>query len=685
MKLIKKNNNFYVSNGYWQTEHDPSQGGCITSIKIFNGTNKNILAAPIRSYISKYSETEWTYPDFRDDLDTNASIRIIKNNEIIKIKTRSRLTDTAREQLPAELITVYEYHFAYIKIFRTFKCKEKIADINQVGAGTIETIPELNCWTARHSAAEENNESAENFEHIVNIPSPKWGKIDNTISPAFISWHPALHLCIFNNGIEGIETFPDSNIKEWEEQIVSANNGRCARFAVNKRFNPDRSVFFCEPYFGIWEKPVTLHGEYSFVSYIGLPNIRKNGPDKKFIWINTVLRIRKENRWTGESEIKEMSDNGIQLLIHHHDTPKGHGLWPDGSFFWPDGKFPPYEKTELLNMKKTIKLAHKYRMKIIPYFNPRVLHAAAKEYKKNINNWSRIFGADKNPHYYYDESGGSYGAMACIESGFSDFLKTYIKKIIKTYNFDGAYFDGPTPAWCGNTKHAEHPHTSTDGMIDLIEYTRKLVGDNGIIVAHQTMSPLIAIENLVNISVIMENVNGFPIFYKGVPELDCFTMHCSFVNVTHKAVCGYTAIPGKCPENEIKKLVARCIVKGLSFKGKSYDPFKDYEYWKHLSRYLKKLDLSGYRFEDHSKKMIVSSNPAVCGALFHSADSIVAILANTESAKKENFIWNIDLKRCIYKKENMTVYPKDRDAFCYKEDGIEDTIGGFEVKIYDIR
>jgi len=683
LQLSQKGKQIIINNGFWEVIHDLRKGGCICSIRIFNGSGKNILVSPIASYFSQYSEIDWVYPDFRDEKDRDAKAEILKkSSDRIDLQVKAKLIDINLGPLGIEVETIYEYHNAYIKVHRIFRCRKKIPDIiNVVGIGSIETIPELDYWCARNSSRREINETAREYATLVHMPIARWGRVESSNYPSYIEFHPSHYLCVFNRGVEGIETFPNSNLKEWERGLVP-DGDRCARFAIYKKFNPTRTVIICEPHFGLWVKPLKLKGEYRFTSYLGIPNVSPKGVNKKYMWINGVLRINK-NRWASEDEIKEMAKSGVQIIIHHHDSPYGHGLWPDGSFFWPDGKYPPYEPVEMKNLERSIHLVHKYGMKIIPYFNPFELHPFAEVFKKNIYNWARMFGKKRKLFHNYTK-GGEYGVAVCMQSGFADFLKSYIKKVITTLGFDGAYFDGISSAYCNNLRHADWEHTTVDGMIELVEYTRELVGKEGIIVTHQTASPYICVENLVDISVIMEDVSGYPSFQKGTPELDCFTPYCDFVNVAHKAICAYTALRPGCPEDEIKKMMVRCAVKGLSFYSNQH-----YPYWREISLRLAGRDMSEYKFEDYRKNLVVIDNPKVKGALYKSTDEIIVVLGNTESPKEEHFSWSIDLNKCGWKEAKINIVSdKQRtpQLEIYNNTiNISDSLNGYEFKFYYLK
>lgn len=125
----------------------------------------------------------------------------------------------------------------------------------------------------------------------------------------------------------------------------------------------------------------------------------------------------------------------------------------------------------------------------------------------------------------------------CLKSGWLAQLELCIDRVLKNHKLDGVYFDWNVALYCNNPLHvgktsngispdrglgtlALSPtgHWDIDGLVSLMEWTRERVGRNGMIIVHDTMTPMFVTENFANYVVGMEW--GYGWLSRAVPPVD---------------------------------------------------------------------------------------------------------------------------------------------------------------------
>jgi hypothetical protein len=114
-------------------------------------------------------------------------------------------------------------------------------------------------------------------------------------------------------------------------------------------------------------------------------------------------------------------------------------------------------------------------------------------------------------------------------------MKGYIDTVLSHHALDGVYYDWNVALYCHNPRHvggevipskipsmgahAFSPlgHWDMDELVDLMEWTRKRVGQDGLVIVHNTMVPCAAIENFADYVVAMEW--GYGKLSTGAPDL----------------------------------------------------------------------------------------------------------------------------------------------------------------------
>jgi hypothetical protein len=676
-----------VQSDHWSFSHAMKSGGCMSVARVRHGSGKNILCSPIVTYVDQNAGKGAGVIRYSDQFDDTPRIRVLtRRKKQIAVRVEGELKSKQRQSIGISYTIDYEYCTTHVKIKRSLICRKKVDGISVVGAGSFTVARTLQDWTATSSYFHMENDTAADWGVKMGRPAAIWGRLENSYYPNYIDRHIPYHLCLFEEGVEGIECFPDSKLHAWEEQFGEPGK-QCGHYSIYA--NGECASVVIEPL--NLEATVSLKGKYELASFLSLPCVKRDGTNKSCIWIGGgTVRPRKDKPWATDDEIKQLADEGNQVLVHHHDNPDGLGIRPDSSFFWADGTYPPYDSHNMKELDRVINTVHKCGMKIIPYFSVNELHPKAPYYREKIRSWARNYGGSKKIRHW-NTRGGEFGADVCLGSGWMDCLKQNIKTVMDHHDFDGLYFDMLGHTYCNNPGHSSLMHNTIDEQVDIIAYAREIVGDDGIIVTHQSFFPLIAIENMVNAIVIMEEVPGYPSFYgSNVPTLAEFLPFCSFVNVAHKAVCPYVMLPRKRKKAEERKLIARTLVAGMTFYAAQVEQLDQAVDFSHISKSLTGYDLSKYRFYDHKQSDIEINNQNIKSAVYKSRDSLLIIFANTETNSAERFRWKCDkqwagdskftMKQIDYNASSTEVKVSNRSS----NPSGAGILGGFEVAVCEL-
>jgi hypothetical protein len=90
---------------------------------------------------------------------------------------------------------------------------------------------------------------------------------------------------------------------------------------------------------------------------------------------------------------------------------------------------------------------------------------------------------------------GEFGAQMCPQSRWLERRKQDIEKAYRELGFDGIYYDWVMTLPCTNKAHNEKLHLGTDGVIDLLAWTRRLVARRHADSPPSGSMPSIAFEN----------------------------------------------------------------------------------------------------------------------------------------------------------------------------------------------
>jgi len=285
-------------------------------------------------------------------------------------------------------------------------------------------------------------------------------------------------------------------------------------------------------------------------------------------------------------------------------------------------------------MDQTIALIHKHGMKTAPYFSNHELHQSTEEFKQHGREWGRIVDDQGNlrPNFYY-------GAHMCLKSGWLDFLKFGIDRVLKNHDFDGVYYDWHIAMFCNNPLHvgeqsngvsgdkglgaialSETTHWDVEGLIELAEWTRERVGPDGIMILHNTLVPMFATENFANYVVGMEFSYGK--LSVSVPHPGDLPLEWSFAGARPRTVIGYGTIAEGAPKRLFKAHAVTTLMTSVA-------PWPVSDEAIDLYRILEPLgDLEEYQFEDFRNSAVRVNSQNAVSAIYSKPGEAFVLLAN---------------------------------------------------------
>jgi len=644
-----------VKSNFWETVHDPRRGGCISSIRFLHGSSENVLKSPITSYFGSYS----------DILNDNTAIRVMDRDGFVEVETRGRLIDeNSRTVSDIDYAYIYRYSEGYVKITQKYTFGKPVANIGRVGIGCMNLTPRFKYFAARPS-------------HVrVDKPygncAAVWGEVHFNGKPAFEEKNVPLYMAVFDPGVEGVEFIPGPDLEEWTKQLTAGKDNGV--FQIIGELKPQSTRITIEPlnYKLVDRSTPNFLGDYVFHYYLGLPKVRDKLP-RKYMHMSFG-----NHPWPSDEDIRRWAYKGVSVVRIHND------YHPSGDF-WHDGSWPPYDEKGMRELKRVIDTCHRYGIKVVPYISLYEINPKSEAFADGYIVWRRTIDERFSlietypPNYFF-------GFGMCLKSGWKEFLKKYVEKVVKTLGLDGVYYDYAHYWFCNNRLHSKGDHTNIDDLIEFLEYTRSLVGEDGVILLHQSgWFPSVLVENYADGHIMLEDWSE----WRELPPLEKFppnTLHIKFMNVAPKIPCPlYQAVDAV---KAAWDLSAKCSVLG-AFPWQSLGPAA--EPVLALFEAFRAFDLSKFKFKDCTMGFVKTTDEAVKGAVYFNEDRVLAVLANVEDKPVKAFKWTVDLGRigwssaCKYHVtdslgESIRLI-EGRDLV---ERGVEDSLEGFRFKVYAI-
>lgn len=608
---------------FYEVTHDLKKGGAISSIVLFRGTGKNMLVEPISCEVTS---ADWasSYSDVKGG-EAKCEVRQDGDNAIVTIEAALGGNPEAAK-CPVKCRTTYEYRWGYIRIRREFMFPEGGYAVAQIMAHEWKLRPDINRFGVR-AGTPANDPTYCGECH--------WGRLSPGRANDYPYWSSYVprHVVMGNPGREGLEWFVSSDLAQWTHGVcgepghgwLNISTSTSPRAAATLQVSALRM-----PRPDLQRKQAVFSGTVTLDYRIGIPIISGRA-HKPFLHASFT-----RHDWPTEARIKAWADGGVRTAHFHHDGDTFH----DG-LFWRDGVYPPFGPEDMAEFDRVLSTCRKYGIRATTYFSNKELHPTAEPYKKHGQEWARLPDGVNQVHNLYMND--EYGAQMCLRSGWSDWFKKSIERVCEHHELDGLYYDWNQAIYCNNPAHSDRKlppgafsgtggmfadmrdsaiaHWDIDELIELMEWSRKHVGPDGMLIIHNTMNPCMATENFADYVIGLEWGSGK--LLDGVPRLRDLPFEWNFVGSRSRGLITGGCVEPDAPEAVYRKRLNQCLLTGVS-------PWRAEELDWEVMGALSRLDLSKSRFLDWRNKV---ADAGLCGvdfAAYDSAKYAVLIAANSK-------------------------------------------------------
>ena len=599
-----------LSTPYYTVEQDLKKGGAITRITLTHGKVKNLLVLPVETRIRDESGSVLT--DLNDSAPT-VTHRREGLNEIVTVQ--SALKDESGEASGLKVKTTLQYRWGYVKIRKELLAPAGVA-VREVCPLSTVLAPSLTDYGYREGITEE--EKAPPFS----FGSNRWAKLrlDTPSDKALTTRYVPRSMIFADPGIEGLEWFVSSDLSQWELQLTgSRGGGRCL---LDRNQDPPGLALSVSP---LWspDAAVPLPSTCVFDFYLAFPLIEGRAHEP---WLHTSFN-RNHGDWVSTEEIGRWAEKGIQTVHCHND-----GDYFEDGLFWRDGSYPPYPDMDRYD--KVLTDCRKAGIRTATYFSNKELHPSTKEFQDHGDEWGRKDSKGELRHNFYRPN-REFGAQMCLRSGWLDFLKFSIDRVLDNHPLDGVYYDWNVSLLCSNPLHEAkgdpsapaQGHWDVDELLDLMEWTRSRVGKDGLVIVHNTTVPMFAVENFADYVVATEW--GYKKWTDRAPDLKNLPLETSLAGAIPRGVISYGVLDGNAPRRLHRLFAIEAFLNGVAPWPASEETFA-------LCPLLKPLgDIGDYRFADWRNQAVTLSHARCAAAVYSRPGEAYLLLANLDAEPRE--------------------------------------------------
>lgn len=597
---------------FYAVRHNLTQGGAIDSICYPYGTGENLLQAPIGCEVALAGVAA----PFSTVADTQPRVEVRRTEGGALVTVTGLLRSPEGETCGVEYHFTYEYRWGSIRVRQQLRFPEGGARVSRLSLLQWRLRPDLGSFGVRPGAPAEASPDPAAFGVC------QWGHFRPGASfdcPYESRFVPRYVVCA-NPGREGLEWFAASELAQWDYQTCGKPG--FAHLWLGPHASPPAVV--CDiAAVALPRGAVTLSGEYTFDSWLGLPVI--SGRAHRPV-IHTGFNRK---HWPTREQIRSMAERGVRTAHFHHDGDSFH----DG-LFWRDGSYPPFGPEDMREYDRVIRTFQEYGIRVATYFSNKELHPTTAAYQAHGAEWARLPGdRGEQLHNYY--SGDEYGAQMCLRSGWLDQLKRNIDQVITNHPLNGVYYDWNVALYCHNPAHvpgaeplpaglgghAFSPvgHWDMDELVELMEWTRQRVGKDGLVIIHNTMVPCAVTENFADQVVAMEW--GYGRLSVGAPDLASLPLEWMFLGARPRGVIGYGCLEPGAPESIQRQMTLRCLLTGVA-------PWPALTLDQEMFLPLRDFDLSQTRFLDWRHAPLRFAAEGVAGAVYLGEEEALVLVGN---------------------------------------------------------
>ncbi|MDD2710982.1 MAG: DUF6259 domain-containing protein [Verrucomicrobiae bacterium] len=619
-----------LSTPYYIVQHDLKKGGAITSIHYVHGKCGNLLVRPITASLVVAGKT------YSDQNNHRPVICVEKLGKNVKVAVECDLLDEKGLESGVRMKTVHQYRWGYIKIHRELYLSKDIS-LGKLVVFNAVLDPSLAKYGYRQGIMEQCADGVE-------FGGCQWGRMraGTHLDLPLQTRHVPRYLVFANQGVEGLEWFVSDDLSQWDYQLTGRpGDGLCE---IGSSMAPlGVSVSVC---------PVSALGSveckkntYSFDYYLGMPILEGHAPKP---WMHATLRKFK-GQWPSGDLIKQYAQSGIKTMHYHHD-----GNYDGDGVFWRNGAYPPYSPADMKEFDCFLNTARQNGIKMATYFSTKELHPSTAEFKKNGEEWGRKpYDSQILLHNNCDHN-EEFGAQMCLKSGWADYLKFCIDRVLKNHQLEGVYYDWNAPLYCNNPLHmgkisngvapikgrhtlawSSTGHWDVDELIELMEWTRERVGANGLVFIHNTRTPMMVTENFAN------GVCGMEWGYgriASMPPVEDLPLEWNFVGARPRGLIAYGFLAyQELPKNgaQISRLIRLFDLQTL-LTGVTPWPATDWDQAPRLNGIFKRLgDVEKYKFEDCRNQALKVAAANIVTAVYGQAGEAYILVGNFDAEEKK--------------------------------------------------
>ncbi len=609
-----------LSTPYYTVSHDLRRGGVISRIALTHGKAPNLLRAPIETRIR--DENGVPLSDLHD-----AAARVSHRREgaTERVSVEGFLGDAQGRASNVRVRTVYEYRWGYIKVRKELSVPEDSMRARELTPFLTVLASNLSEYGYREGMTEEEGTPPFSFG------SNRWGKLrdDQPAEAGVKTAHVPRSLMFADPGVEGLEWFVGSDLSQWDLQCTGRRGqGRCL---IERSREPDGIALSISP---LWlaDSAATLPGRLVFDFYLGLPLLEGHALKP---WFHTSFN-RNRGDWVSADQVRRWKASGIQTVHCHND-----GDYYGDGLFWRDGSYPPYPDME--HYDRVIKACRESGIRVATYFSNKELHSSTQEFKERGAEWGRNDRKGNLQHNAFNDK-SEFGVQMCLRSGWLDHLKFCIDRVLKNHPLDGVYYDWNVALFCCNPRHeGKDPgaiasgHWDVDELLELMEWTRRRVGPEGLVIVHNTTTPMFVMENFANH--VVANEWGYGKWTEQGPRLQDLPLEWSLVGARSRGVISYGQIGADASRRLHRLFALQALLGGVSPWPASAETFEVFAPLQQIG------DLEAYRFADWRNTAVRLEGDRCASAVYSRPGLAYLLLANLDDSARD--------LRCVVRPEQL--------------------------------
>ncbi len=599
-----------LSTPYYTVEQDVKQGGAIRRIALAHGKAKNLLVRPLETRVRDANGAVFT--DLKDDAPI-VTHRRDGLNEIVTVECV--LKDQAGQASALRLKSTLQYRWGYIKIRKELSAPAGFRAREVCPFSTV-LAPSLSDYGYREGLTEEDGAPPFSFG------SNRWARLrlDHPSDRALWTRHVPRSMMFADAGVEGIEWFVGSDLSQWDLQLGGRRGqGQCL---LEPSRDPAGLALSISP---LWstDSAMPLPSVSVFDFYLAVPILEGQAHRP---WLHTSFN-RNRGEWVSAEMIGRWAEKGIQTVHCHND-----GDYYGDGLFWRDGAYPPYPDMDRYD--KVLAECRRVGIRTATYFSNKELHSSTKEFQEHGGEWGRKNRKGDLQHNYYRPK-SEFGVQMCLRSGWLDYLKLSIDRVLKNHPLDGVYYDWNVALLCCNPQHETNRdagapaqgHWDIDELLDLMEWTRRRVGPGGLVIIHNTTTPMFATENFADYVVATEW--GYRKWADRAPDMQDLPLEWSLVGAIPRGVISYGVLEANAPRRLHRLFAMEAMLGGVAPWPASEETFQ-------LLPLLKPLgDMRAYRFLDWRNEAVTLSQARCACAVYSRPGEVYLLLANLDQTPQE--------------------------------------------------